>query len=278
MKTLIFSTRFRNCGLLWAGLFFAASAVAQTNAEHRTQLIKNVQMARTATTANAARFGYVPTNTAAFCEYALEFLLKAANTANTQLNLGLPQPITSDHVTQLRAVPMTNGWDGGITVLDRYAFGVTRGEFSAFFDYQHWWRGLERDFSRQQQLAQQATPMTTNQALKIALGVLAKLGLSEKALGLTVPAEVQQYMHEPPEPAKPQPLPLFEVRWPAGRESQMNDVEMQIAALTTNIVSYRNWVWKPAPLPTNYFKMLGVSTNFAEWGTNYGYAKQTDKR
>lgn len=235
-------------------------------------------MARTATTANAARFGYVPTNTPAFCEYALDFLLNAANTVDEQLNLELPRPITADHVTELRVVPMTNGWDGGITVLDRYAFGVNRGRFSEFFDFRHWWRGLERDLPRIKELAQSRTAMTTNEALEIAKLVLTKLGLSEERLGLTVPPEVRPYMHEPPEPAQPRPLPLFEVRWATGKESQMNDVEMQVSALTTNIVSYRNWVWNPAPLPTNYFQMLGVSTNLAEWGANFGYGKRPENR
>jgi hypothetical protein len=265
-------TRCRN-GIL---LFLACGwpLLAQTNVEHRAQLIRSARMSRTATAPNAARFGYVPTNTPAFCEYALEFLLKTANTANTQLNLGLPRPITSDHVTHLRVVPMTNGWDGGITVLDRYAVGVTRGRFSGFFDFQYWWRGLERDLPRLKELAQYDPRMTTNEALQIARLALTKLGLSEKSLGLTVPPEVRPYMHEPLEPAKPQPLPLFEVRWPAGKESQMNDVEMQISALTTNVASYNNWIWNPAPLPPNYFQMLGVSTNFAEWGTNFGYGKR----
>jgi len=256
---------------LLTGLLCASSVLAQTNAEHRAHLINTVQMSRTARTANAARLGYVPTNTPAFCEYALDFLLQAANTANTQLNLGLPKPITSDHVTQLRAVPMTNGWDGGITVLDRYAFGVTKGKLSGFFDFQYWWRGLERDFPSLKELAQHPTRMTKKQALQIARSVLVKLGLSEKTLGLAVSPEVRQYMHEPPEPAKPQPLPLFEVSWPAGKGSQINNVEMQISALTTNVVNYRNWVWDPAPLPTNYFSLLGVSTNFAEWDSKFGY-------
>jgi hypothetical protein len=246
---------------------------AQTNLEHRAQLLREAVMNPFATNANSARFGYVPTKTPAFSEFVLTTLLQHANRVNTQLALGLPRPITSDHVTVLRVTPKTNVWSGSITVLGRFGFGVREGQFQGFTDSEHAWNRLERDTFRQQTLALNAARMTTNEALAIARSALTKLGYSETSLNLTVTPEVTQYLYEPPDPQKPQPLPLFDVRWLRWTNSQVDRVVMEVSALTSNLARFDLFGEKPAPLPTNYFQMLGVSTNFAEWGTNFGYGK-----
>jgi hypothetical protein len=228
-----------------------------------------------ATTARAARAGFVPTNSPAFADYVLKTLLQHANRVNTQLTLGLPQPITSDHVTAIRVYPKTNVWSGGITVLDRIGFGIQDGNFHGFTDLAYAWDLLDRDFHRQEQLAKTNVLMDTKVAMDIALGAFRKLGLSSNELRLFEAPVCEPYTLLADDLKTLKPLPLFRIGWPAGKGSQFNSLEMEVSALTSNLVYLRMYPLQRAPLPTNYFQMLGVSTNFAEWGTNFGYGTRS---
>lgn len=235
-----------------------AAAAGPTNTAHRENLLRSATSNRVSTTATV-RFGFFPTNTPAFSAYALDFLIAHASNTTARLKLDVPQPLTPDHVTSLRVTPRANVWHGSITVLDRFGFGVYDGAFHGFTDLRYAWDALERDVSRQEQLAKTSTRMTTNDALKLAMLSVARLGLAGSPSRYTTKPECSQFEYLPPGQQSPKLLPLFHVRWPIAEGSQRNHLEMEVSALNTNIVSLRIYNRSPAPLPTNYFTLLGIS-------------------
>jgi hypothetical protein len=241
---------------------FTAVAAGPTNSAHRENLLRSATSNRVPISA-AVRLGLIPTNTPAFSAYVLDYLIAHASNTAARLKLDVPQPITSDRVTLLRVIPKTNVWYGAITVLDRFQFGAYDGVSYGFTDLRYAWDTLDRDISRQAQLARTPTRMTTNDALKLASIAVAKLGLANRPGRFATKPECSQYEYLPPgqQHSKPLPLPLFQVRWPTAHRSHLSHLEMQVSALNTNIVSLRIYTRSPAPLPTNYFTLLGISNN-----------------
>ncbi len=246
-------------------LFIGVGCVwGYTNEAHRAELVSRPQMHPAATSQRAARMGYVPTNTVAFQNYALDLLLAEANRINRDIALGLPEPLTSDHVTRLTAYPKRSGVGGGITVLDRYRFAIDGGHFQAFADKEECWRTLESDNARLENLVKVKSGISKTGAARIAYSAIAQLGLTNQMYIRHDPEIIQRHYED--ENGKIHLLPFFVVRW--GKAS----VEMELSGVTGKLVNYENH-GAPAnlPLPTNYYKMLGVSTDHTKWGQQFGY-------
>ena len=263
------------CHSLWliplvvvASLVFAFGANEIT--DHRRQLLWDSFWHPQARTPQAARAGYVPTNTLVFRDYALSLMLAQANDIKAKWQLGLPAPITSDHVTRMAATPTVRGVAGGITVSNRYYFSFRDGVFSGYHDDQWWWQALETNAPRMKELSEQRSLVSQSEAARIAEQALRQLSVVPRQFDLLETPVVEQRHYEAADDRR-LPLPLFLVRWVASPDAQFGDIRMEVSGLTKKVVAYENLSAPASPLPTNYFQMLGVSPDSSKWGLQFGY-------
>lgn len=255
------------CGAGLAG--WPGGALAQTNQAHRQQLLQSVPGNYAVARSNrAARNEYVPTNTPAFQEWALSLMLTQANFLNEQWKLGLPKPITSDHVTRLSVLAKIEGPEGGITINNRFTVGFNNGRWLSFQDGESSWENIETAIPLLERLSKQSGSLTKARAAQIAREALHQVGIDEKRLKVSLPPEVTQYEYESKQ-GQVLPLPLYKVEWRLAKE--FVPVRMEISGLTGKVVSYVNYLAPAMTCPTNYFALLGVSSRPNEWGAQYGY-------
>jgi hypothetical protein len=251
-----------------ASLSFAL--VAAEDAAHRRQLVAEAFWHPQATTPQAARAGFVPTNTAAFRNYALDLMLRQANHINAKWRLGLPALLTSDPVTRLAVTPTTRGLTGGIVISNRYYFGFRDGTFAGYHDEPWWWQSLETNFPKLKELGGQRSPLSAREAAQVAEDALRQLGLAPAQFGLMETPVLEQRHYETADNQRLQ-LPLFLVRWVPAPDAQFGDIRIEVSGLTKQVVAYENLLAQPSPLPTNYFQMLGISPDSSKWGLQFGY-------
>lgn len=244
--------------------------VAAEDAAHRRRLITEAFWHPQATTAQAARAGFVPTNTTAFRNYALDLMLTQANDINAKWQLGLPDSMTSDQVTRLAVTPTTRGLAGGIVISNRYYFEFRDGTFGGYHDELWWWQSLETNFPRLKELAGQRSLLSAKEAAQVAADALRQLGLAPTQFGLMDTPVLEQRHYESSEGQR-LPLPLFLIRWVPTLGAQFGDVRIEVSGLSKKVVAYENPAPPPTPLPTNYFQMLGISPDSSKWGLQFGY-------
>jgi hypothetical protein len=260
----------------WSGLllFFlgpiVSSALAQTNTPHRLELLKKAPTKTFGFQKSAARGGYVPADTVAFREYALDLALQQANWASEKLGLDTPKPITTDEVTFFSAFPKVNGAEASLIVNDRFVFGINDGRFSGFTDRRGDRRFLEKGPGKLQALAKMPSRISKDAAIKIAKEALVRLEFNENDWRLSCPPEATQFYFET-SGNKRLPIPLYEVVWPQSPGVQAQHIVMQVSGTTRKLVSYSNQLLAPAPLFTNYFQLLNVPPHPHLWGKEYGY-------
>lgn len=288
-----------------------APSFKEVDAGKRQELLNQTQDQPLARSAAAARQGFVPTNTLAFRDYALDLLLAVANETAEKWTLEAPRPITVDQVTRFYAVPRITGADASITLNERFSFAVQEGRFERFRDLHYWsgsWQDITRPPSswtgstnRQQrmplsmeeayqrafredsfraqsyhakmmQLSKSTNLLTKETALQLAQEALVKLGFTPKQLGLVDLPEVNQFTYQAEGGKSPLPLPLFSVAW-RFQNSDLQPVVMEVSGITKTLVSYFNVApdARIIPVPTNYFTMLGVPPEPRLWGKQYGY-------
>jgi hypothetical protein len=227
------------------------SAGGFTNELHRRELLTNAPTHRPLSPGSHGRLGYIPTNSLAFREYALETLLAQANLCNRKLALGLPNPITSDQVTVLTSIPTLTGLAGGITVLGRYRFGISDQRFTTYFD--------------NQELTDTDNKLTKMTALKVASDFLIGLNLGDQTNRLSQMPEIEQRSYTDEE-ERMHLLPRYFIHWKNTR------VQVEVSGITKRVVSYSNLdAPKTIPVPTNYYQMLGISPDRTTWGRQFGY-------
>jgi len=305
--------------LLILSLLAAIQLRAETNgvvssnswsAEHRRALVEPVPENRFAASRFAARYGLVPTNTLAFREYALDLLLAQANLVNENWHLGLPRPLTSDHVTGFYAVPQITGVKGSIMISNRFRFSIENGKLQSFRDDLYSSAILSQSpppptppaattngptrtvvakgEATPGQLAQAAVLRAVDQkvaalakmtnwltketAVQVARDALHGLGFTEQQLHLCETPSVEQFTYTPPRSTQSCPLPLYTVRW-RKLGSDWFAVEMEVSGVTRTVVDYfsASAYMRVIPVPTNYFEMLGVPPTPRLWGKQYGY-------
>jgi len=244
-----------------AVLFLNGVAQGFDSAAHRHRLLTN--MTRYINVYPGNRYGYVPTNTMAFQEYALDFMLTLANDVNRKWRLGLPDPLTSDHVSEFGVLPKTNSFSAGIRVLGRYGFGFDDGRLENYRDVQYWGNAYECKPELFHQRATQPNHLTKSEALRLARDALHSLGLSEEELRIRKTPEMRQWECVPVGSTKPRPFPQYEIKWKYGYRKEPTwsaPVFMEVSGITKQIVAFEcTSVNVPKiPLPTNYWQMLGL--------------------
>ena len=248
----------------------AQEEAARDPVAHRDRLVREAYWNPQARTAQAARGGFVPANPVVFREYALSVMLAEASRVNDAWKLGLPGPLGSDQATRLAVTPAIHGIQGGITVSNRYFFGFRGGAFCEYEDSAGSWRRLGTNGPRLNELSRQASLITEKEAAQTGRSALRALGVTPGELGLMETPVVEQFQHEGDD-GRRAPLPLFLVSWKPFPEAQFGTMRMEISGLTKKIVAWENPLAKPLPLPDNYFQLLGVSPDPAQWGRAFGY-------
>lgn len=268
-------TRFRSLkqgALLGAAiLLLVHTGIAYTNEAHRLALLQRVPTNAFAMSIRAARNDYIPTNTIAFREYALSVMLTQANFLNQQWKLGLPYPVSSDHVTFFYAHPKVLGIEGGIRINDRFYFGFDDGGFSAFSDAEQRWERIQGDRAQRTRLAGFQNELSKGAALRVAEGALNTLRRQKWRSPVPPEPEISQFDYED-EKGKIRRVPFYRVEWKRNKKAQFGTlIEMEVSGVTSNIVWYQSYIAGSSILPTNYHQMLGVSPRRHEWGKQFGY-------
>ena len=265
-----------HCRSRWLAAAWLAVALStgmlngQEDAAHRRQFLEDAYWHPQAQTPQAAKAGYVPTNTFASRSYALSAMLTQANLINVQWQLGLRSPLTSDDVTRMAATPTIRGIDGGITISNHYYFGFRGGGFSSYHDSQSSWQKTGVNPVRLAELAQRQSLITASEAGRIAEQALRVLGIVPRQFGLLDKPVAEPYYTYTKDDQR-LPLPLFLVRWVPSPDAQFGDIRIEVSGLTKRVVAYENPMVPAMPLPTNYFQMLGVSSDSSRWGVQFGY-------
>lgn len=244
-----------------------AEAETATN-RNRLVPVSNLEAARDR--GPVSNFGRIATNTPAFEEYAVGYMLAKANKVSERWQLDTPKPMTiSDVYFQVR--PTAFGIEGSIGTRDlRFSWAFTRNAFGVFQDHKYWPRSFRYKDDESARLAQIKSKITAEEARSIAVQALHALGTTEKELRLKEETEVNQYKFEESD-GRVYPLPIFNVRWRvegprrfAAQNLEYTPIEMEISGITKKVVEYHNVVMPADPIPTNYFPMLGLPTNYLE--------------
>jgi hypothetical protein len=201
-----------------------------------------------------------------FQEYSLQKLLQLANDLNRRWSLGLPNPLTSDHVTRLRTLPKTNGISGSIVIAHRYSFSFADGKFESFADLEYWMNAYEGKPEKFKQRANAPNLLTKKEAEEIARRALVQMGLNEQQLGLCGRPQVVQEAYESQNSNDSVLFPHYHVTWrPAGSCDSEDSIwlKFEVSGITKSIAHFYN-VSRLAPvepLPKNYWEMLGRTDN-----------------
>jgi len=189
--------------------------------------------------------GVVGTVTPAFKEYAIALFLGCANLMNQALELQMPTPVTTNHVTEIRGSPRIDGISGGIVILDRYALNVTGTRIESFVD-RHF-ANHPKSIAFFERLAQATNSFTTNRAIEVARTALLRLDIPESALQRTQPKVRQQLGLD-----DTTLLPYFFL--------DFGGVRMEVSGVSSNVVRFFNLSSGIRVFPpTNYFEMVGAT-------------------
>ncbi len=210
----------------------------------------------------------IPTNTAAFQDYAFKTVLEQANQVARAWNLDISLPIQTNGITRFIARPRVNGVSAGIDVERRYGFGVGNGTFSLFRDEEFHIRPYARSDEKMDKLAAMTNLLTVESALALARVRLHQLGLDDEALGLGDPIMVRQWKYDSNNVVYL--LPYYEVRWQA--TNRFLAVNMGISGVASNIVEFDHNIPSEVllgtaadrlrvPTPANYLEILGLPPN-----------------
>jgi hypothetical protein len=218
--------------------------------------------------------GRISTNTPAFEEYGVTQMLSVGNRTREVWKLDLPHPLTvNDIVFWLKPKPTAIQW----------GFDTRDGRFA--WDFDNGWMVLFRDNANSRRaylintnapgmandevlarMAKSKSKITEKTAIKMARDYLHALGFDEKQLRLHEPPKVERDRFTDDD-GKKYLVPLFAVGWSVeGANPESRLVEITVSGITSNIVEYfnANPNTPRVPLPTNYFQMLNLPTNYVE--------------
>ncbi len=260
--------------------FFTALLIGQTSLAHAQTETNAVSFAPVSpivaarSTVRQPENGRISTNTPAFEEYGLDLMLSMADDTAKKWKLDLPHPLTvNDVVFWLKPKPTCIQWILS-TRNGRYCWAFDNGWLNLLSDEQNSRRaylintnapGMVNDevLSR---MAKTKSNITKAQAIKMARDYLHALGLDEKQLRLHEPPKVERDRFTDDD-GKKHLVPLFAVGWSVeGADPEYQLVEITVSGITSNIVKYFNADPNTprVPLPTNYFQMLNLPTNYVE--------------
>jgi hypothetical protein len=220
--------------------------------------------------APAYYFDSIGTNTPAFEQYAVTFMLNQVNKVCETWKLDIAHPLTiNDIIFSAKATPQ--GIDGGIGTRDkRFSWKFANSWLFSFHD--DWYspklwaykqfRYVDNDPAR---LVDIKSLIDARQAEEIASDALRQLGYNDEGLGLINPPVVKQYDNGDPAV----PLPVFNVQWHVRGYDDSGTgmcLRFDVSGISKRVVEYLNF--DPhiphLPLPPNYFEMLNLPTNYLE--------------
>jgi hypothetical protein len=249
-------------------LILQAACVNAQIATNGVRLVPGSNIAAARSKYPLGNFGRIATNTPAFEEYALNFMLRRANEVREKWKLDISKPLTiNDVLFQTKAT--AQGIEGKVETRDnRFLWSFDYGVLTIFQDHRYWPRSFRYHDDESARLGKIKSKITAREAEAIARNALRGLGLNEKQLRLKEPPAVNQYKFEETD-GTVYPLPMFNVAWGAeGWEDEMGSkiVRFDISGISTNVAEYfdLNPNWPKVPPPPNYLQMLNLPTNFFE--------------
>ena len=192
--------------------------------------------------------------------------------------LEIPQPLTVNDVS-FAVCPTGCGIEGHLMTRDRrYHWSFDCNVLFSFEDRNYFAPSFRHHDDESARLAKIKSKITKKEAETVARNALYKLfGMTEKQIHMKKPVEVNQYKFEESD-GNVYPLPLFEVTWRlagprkrAAENLEYAPLYMEISGITKKVAKYEHAEYLnlnsplPRPLvPTNYFQMLGLPTNYVE--------------
>ena len=262
----------RTYGIVLSVLAAQAVCVKAQTATNSVRLVITNPVAAARANVRQSDYGRIATNTPAFEEYGLNFMLSKANEVREKWMLDIPKPLTvQDVLFTLKATAY--GVEGGIQTRDyRFSWTFEHNSLTIFQDHQYWPRSFRHHDDESARLAKIKSLITAQEAEKVARDRLVQLGLDEKKLQLKSPPVVNQYKFEEID-GLVYPLPMFKVSWREDDapkiepgEIDYRPVELDISGITKNVAEYFN-VSRYAPrniMPTTYLQMLGLPANYLD--------------
>ncbi len=238
--------------------------VACIGAQEATNRLHVLSTDDSTTTAHR-RLNYLPgqiaSNTPAFEQYAFLRMLAEVNSMREKWNLPIPNPLTTNN-TYITLIAGAYGINGGVSTKDgRFRWNFSENRMILFGDTNYYPQSFRYQDDESARLAKIKSKIDAQEAEAIAENYLHRLGLTEKQLKLADPPRVNQYKFEESD-GTIYPLPVFNVAW---HENGHDDplypgVTFDISGITKQVVEYANLNlhMPPAPIPTNYYEMLGV--------------------
>jgi hypothetical protein len=237
--------------------------VACIGAQEATNRLHVLSTDDSTTTAHR-RLNYLPgqiaSNTPAFEQYAFPRMLAEVNSMREKWNLPIANPLTTNN-TYITLIAGAYGINGGVSTKDgRFRWNFFRNRMTIFGDTNYYPQSFRYQDDESARLAKIKSKIDAKEAEAIARKSLHLLGLTEKALKLIEPPAINQYKFEESD-GTIYPLPMFNVAWHQdGEIGPFASVTFDISGITRQVAEYASPLlyMPPAPIPTNYYEMLGV--------------------
>jgi hypothetical protein len=219
-------------------------------------------------------YGRISTNTPVFEEYGFNLMLAMGNEMLEKWKLEQPHFLGVNNVVfWLKPKPTCIQWvlstrDG------HYTWSFDNGWINLFRDNENSSRaylintnapGMVND-EVVERMVRTKSKITERQAVQMARDYLHAIGLDEKQLRLHEPPKVERDGYTADDGKRYQ-VPLFAVGWSVeGANPDIELLRIAVSGITSNIVDYFNGNPNTprVALPTNYFPMLNLPTNYVE--------------
>ena len=253
----------------------AHSVVAQVS--NMVRLVPNQSLVAVHARFGAKELFRIATNTPAFEDYGKHFMLAQVNDMRDKWHLEIPKKLAVEDLL-FHIKPTAFGIAGVVETRDiRFRWIFERNAINHFWDLKYAPSSFRYHDDESAMLAKLPSIITAKEAEALARNALHKLGLTEELIGIKNTPERHQYKFEESNGTIYE-LPVFNITWRyngptryAAENLEMSPVEMVISGIITNVVEYSNIevaspksvIHRP-PMPTNYFQMLGLPTNYLD--------------
>jgi hypothetical protein len=235
--------------------------VDSQEATNRLRVLSANALARTAQNQVNKIPGQIATNTPAFELYAYPRMLAEVNSMREKWNLPIPNPLTTNN-SYITLIAGAYGINGAVSTKDgRFRWNFSDNRMIVFGDTNYYPQSFRYHDDESAKLAKVKSKINAKEAEAIARNHLHLLGLTERQLKLTDPPRVNQYKFEEAD-GTIYPLPVFNIAWHENGHDNpyYPGVTFDVSGITKQVVEYANLSLQlpPAPIPKNYFEMLGV--------------------
>jgi len=205
----------------------------------------------------------IQTNTPQFQDYAFHAMFSQATNMAVKWNLDLPRPVTTNMVTEFKAVAYPAGIGGTIVFSNQFSFNWTAGGLPIFNDRINSCQitlspDLEADNVILEKWMRATNLLTMETAQKVSTSTMRAAGLPLDKLKYEKPKLVHQRIYEWKN-GKNYPLPYYHFRW----ETEESSCSVDVSGINGKVVyfSFTGYPYLRFTKPANYFQMLGLPTN-----------------